>query len=123
MIDLLIDRQYSLNVIPIAYLDRVYENTPGDSSLRILCVDSMTCRATITPNDRHTPTPSGAPCQWSKEWERKDVPKDFLFDLIFAQSQLRLGHTTVITIFKAKCADYYVKPRVATSKTPVSGQK
>lgn len=122
-IDVLIDKQSSLNEIPTNQLSRIYDCTPEDSPLRRLFVDWMACLPTIFPNDRHTPTPAGAPYQWFKEPTRKLYPKDFLFDLVFALSQLRTGSRTAITNFKSERADYYVKPRATTSKPPASGQK
>lgn len=86
-------------------------------------MDWMACLTTMVPNDRYTPTAAGARFEWFKEDTRKYFPKDFLFDLAFAQSQLRIGHTAVISNFRAKRADYYAKPRAAASKPPVDGQK
>lgn len=122
-IDILINKQSSQNQISTAILPRVYDGTPEDSSLRKLFVDWMACLAHMTPNDRNTPTPPGAPFQWFKEDTRMYFPKDFLFDLAFAQYQLRKGDKTVISKFKSKRTDYYVKPRAATSKSPVNGQE
>ena len=122
-IDVLINKESSIKKIPISLLPRVYDSTPEDSSLRRLFVDWVACLAVMTPNDRYTLKPPGAPGQWSKEDTRKDYPKDFLFDLAFAQYQLRKGDKTVISKFKSKRTDYHVKPRAATSKSPVNGQE
>lgn len=122
-IDVLIRKQSSANEIPTYLLLRVYANTLEGSSLRRLFVDWTACLATMTPNDRYTPKPPGAPDQWFKEETRTEYPKDFLFDLAFAQFQLRVGNTVIITNFWPKRADYYVKPRAATPIPPVSGQK
>lgn len=122
-IDALIDKQSSQNAIPTRFLPRVYDSTPEDSSLRRLFVDWVACLAAMIPNDRYTPTPPEAPHQWFKKTARMNYPKDFLFDLAFAQYQLRTGDKTVMSDFKSKRADYYVKPRAATSKSPVNGQE
>ena len=122
-IDVLIDKQSSEKTIPTEYLPRIYDNTPENSSLRRLVVDWMACLVKMIPNDRYAPDPAGAPSEWFKEETREEYPKDFLFDLAFAQSQLIWGVTRRIYDFKPRCRHYHVKPREAPSKTPATGQQ
>ena len=122
-IDVLIDKQSSENVLRIEFLCLVYSTTPEGCSLRRLFVDWMACLPKLIPNDRYTPTSSGAPYGWFKEGTRGLYPKDFLFALVFALSQLKSGQKFAISDFKLKRADYYVKPRDAPSIIPPIGQK
>lgn len=123
-IDVLIDKNSSSKIIPTRdILPRLYNDTPEGSSLRRLFVDWMACLTVMSPNDRYTATPPGEPYQWFKEETRKNYPKDFLFDLVFALSELKSGKKPTISNFKLKRADYYVKPRNVPSNTPPTGQE
>lgn len=122
-IDILINKKSKGNIIPTDTFCLVYAKTPEDSSLRRLCVDWMACLARFRSNDRHAPTPPGASFEWFKEETRNCYPKDFLFDLTIALSELKDGVKPDITNFKDVRSQYYVKPRAAISNPPVSGQK
>lgn len=122
-IDILINKHCKQNAIPTNTFCLVYEKTPKDSSLRRLCVDWMACLAKFRPNDGHAPTHPGASYDWFQEVRRNRYPKDFLFDLVIALSELKEGVRTDITNFEDVRSSYYVKSRAATSEPPVNGQK
>ena len=120
--DILINKKAKEKSLPGSILSLVYEKTPEDSSLRRLCVDWMAYQCVFRSNDRHAPTPPGAPHEWFKEEARNRYPKDLLFDLIIALCELKDGVKPNITNFKDVRSQYYVKPRAAISNPPVSGQ-
>lgn len=122
-IDILINKQCKQNAIPTSTFCLVYEKTPEGSSLRRLCVDWMACRAKLRSNHGHAPTLPGASNEWFKEKTRNWYPKDLLFDLVIALSELKDGVKPSITSFKSERAKYHVKSRAATSEPPVNGQK
>ena len=122
-IDVLIDKQSSQKIIPTDTLVRIYDNTPEDSSLRRLFVDWMANLVNLIPNDKYASEPAEARCHWFNEESRDKYPKDFLFDLAIAQSQLIFGQNRRIYDFKPRCRHYHVKPREAPSKTSATGQQ
>lgn len=109
-IDIVIDQIEVTHEFSTKHLHKVYDDTPDTAPLRRLLVDYMACKCILTPSKL-------------VEERRQEMPKDFLFDLIFAQYALRVGSKRHIVDFKACRSDYYVKPSAPTSRAAASEQE
>ena len=94
-IDLFIEKNKAMKVIPNDNFNFIYENTVDGSPLRKLIVDMMTFNAVLTES------------QWFDE-KQALYPQQFLIDLAKSLYEARVGTKTKITDFNAVRSNYHI---------------